>query len=135
MDNVDELGQQFRRVKIHRTLIIVVAVSAVESAGVVTSQLLDAQTTLPQADQIQHHQRTENEAVRLHELLLTSQLRRRARPAPDSWRPHFRAIEAESLSPLRTAKSNEQYRLQCRGVITPPPLGSSWNLRQTRCCL
>ena len=42
MDKVDELGQQFRRVKIHRNLSIVVAVSAVESAGVVTSQLKEA---------------------------------------------------------------------------------------------
>ena len=42
MEKVDELGQQFRRVKIHRNLSIVVAVSAVESAGVVTSQLKEA---------------------------------------------------------------------------------------------
>ena len=42
MDKVDELGQQFRWVKIHRNLSIVVAVSAVESAGVVTSQLREA---------------------------------------------------------------------------------------------
>lgn len=42
MEKVDELGQQFRRVKIHRDLSIVVAVSAVESAGVVTSQLKEA---------------------------------------------------------------------------------------------
>ena len=75
MGKVDELEQMVRRVKLHRNLLIAVAVLAAGSAGVVTNQLLDAQAALRQADQIQRQQRNENETLRLHELMLTSQLK------------------------------------------------------------